>query len=280
MDIDFPLVLSIAVIISGCLWLFDCIVLKPSRKRKIDQLKLEGLSADDTVRLLKEPVIFEYAKSFFPVLLLVLVLRSFLAEPYQIPSESMVPTLTVGDFILVNKYSYGLRLPVLGTKFIDIGEPERGDIMVFVPPHDTRFFIKRVIGLPGDIIRYENKSVYINGVRASYDLVEEFTEIVDFGLEIPVQEYKETIANQIYSTYRYNFIEQPKEWVVPDGSYFMMGDNRGKSEDSRAWRTDLGPTPFVPEENIVGKAVAIWMHKEPGWNLPTFNRNQFLNSKP
>ena len=160
MDIDFPLVLSIAVIISGCLWLFDCIVLKPSRKRKIDQLKLEGLSADDIVRLLKEPVIFESAKSFFPVLLLVFVLRSFFAEPYQIPSESMVPTLTVGDFILVNKYSYGLRLPVLGTKFVDIGEPERGDIMVFVPPHDTRFFIKRVIGLPGDTVNYKNISLY------------------------------------------------------------------------------------------------------------------------
>ena len=120
-----------------------------------------------------DPTLVEYARSFFPVLLLVLVLRSFLAEPYQIPSESMVPTLEVGDFILVNKYAYGLRLPVFGTKVVEVGQPERGDVMVFIPPHDPRYFIKRVIGLPGDTVRYENKVLYINGERLGYELVGE-----------------------------------------------------------------------------------------------------------
>ena len=278
MDIDFPLVLTWAVLITGAIWLFDHLLLRPRRMRAADALAAGGTSSVDVEQTLKEPMPVEYARSFFPVLLLVLVLRSFLAEPYQIPSESMVPTLTVGDFILVNKFVYGIRLPVLGTKIIDVGEPQRGDVMVFVPPHDSRYFIKRVIGLPGDLIRYEDKALYINDVRASYEFIRQFREPLGFsGGHIAIREYEETIDGRSHTTYRYGFPESPKQWVVPEGAYFMMGDNRGKSEDSRAWKTLAGPTPFVPEENIVGKAVAIWVHKDPGWHWPTFARNQWFD---
>ena len=278
MDIDFPLVLSWAVLISGAIWLFDALLLKPRRLRAAEVLTAGGTPEVDVEQTLKEPLPVEYARSFFPVLLLVLVLRSFLAEPYQIPSESMVPTLQVGDFILVNKYAYGIRLPVLGTKIFDVGSPQRGDVMVFVPPHDSRYFIKRVIGLPGDRVRYENKALYINDVRASYEFVRQFRESLPFSSgRISIREYLESIDGRAHSTYRYDFPESPREWVVPEGAYFMMGDNRGKSEDSRAWKTAGGPTPFVPEHNIVGKAVAIWVHKDPGWHWPTFARNQWFD---
>ena len=277
MDIDFPLVLSWAVLISGAIWLFDSLVLRPRRVRAAETLVAGGTPEIDVEQTLKEPLPVEYARSFFPVLLLVLVLRSFLAEPYQIPSESMVPTLQVGDFILVNKYAYGIRLPVVGTKIVDVGLPQRGDVMVFVPPHDSRYFIKRVIGLPGDTVRYENKALYINGERASYEFVQQFQESLPFSSRrIAIREYLEDFDGRSHSTYRYDFPESPRQWVVPEGAYFMMGDNRGKSEDSRAWKTSAGPTPFVPEENIVGKAVAIWVHKDPGWHWPTFARNQWF----
>ncbi|MFV2091367.1 MAG: signal peptidase I, partial [Pseudomonadales bacterium] len=152
MDIDMPFVLSWAVLVSGAIWLFDALILKPQRVAAATTLTSAGTREIDAERVAQEPIIVEYARSFFPILLLVLVLRSFLAEPYQIPSESMVPTLEVGDFVLVNKFAYGIRLPVIGTKIIDIGEPQRGDVMVFIPPHDPRYFIKRVIGIPGDVI--------------------------------------------------------------------------------------------------------------------------------
>jgi len=146
MDIDFPLVLTWAVLVTGAIWLFDVLALKPRRQRAAAVAAGSGGRPGDVEHVLAEPKLVEYARSFFPVLLIVLLLRSFLAEPYQIPSESMLPTLEVGDFIVVNKFAYGLRLPVLGTKIVDIGLPERGDIMVFIPPHDPRYFIKRVIG--------------------------------------------------------------------------------------------------------------------------------------
>jgi signal peptidase I len=277
-DIDFPLVLTWAVLISGAIWLFDALLLRPRRIRAAETLVAGGTPEMDVEQTLKESLPVEYARSFFPVLLLVLVLRSFLAEPYQIPSESMLPTLEVGDFILVNKYAYGIRLPVLGTKIFEVGKPRRGDVMVFVPPHDSRYFIKRVIGLPGDTIRYENKSLYVNNVRASYQFVGQFLESVPFARgQIAIREYLEDLGGRQHSTYRYDFPEGPREWVVPEGGYFMMGDNRGKSEDSRAWKTAAGPTPFVPEANIVGKAVAIWVHKDPGWHWPTFARNQWFD---
>lgn len=271
-----PLLLSWAVLITGLIWLADVVLFRPRRRALATASTGQTQSADlpegrDDDRE-REPLIVEYARSFFPVLLLVLILRSFLGEPYQIPSESMVPTLQVGDFVLVNKYAYGIRLPVFGTKIIDIGEPSRGDVMVFVPPHDPRYFIKRVIGLPGDVIRYENKALYVNGERARYEFVDEFQERLSFSSGfIPIREYLEDLGDgSPHSTYRYAFSEEPREWTVPPDSYFMMGDNRGKSEDSRVWG-------FASEKNIVGKAVAIWVHKDPGFNMPSFSRNQWLN---
>jgi len=278
MDIDFPLVLSWAVLISGLIWLADLLLLKPRRERAADALEAGGTDRASLEALLREPRLVEYARSFFPVLLLVLVLRSFLAEPYQIPSESMVPNLQVGDFILVNKYAYGLRLPVFGTKIVDIGLPERGDIMVFVPPHDSRYFIKRVVGLPGDHIRYENKAVYVNGERADYELLREFERPGPFGLgRETVREYRESFDEQGHRIYRSAGTGRSGEWVVPAGSYFMMGDNRDRSDDSRGWDIQGRPVPFVPERNIVGKAAAIWVHKDPGWHWPTFERNRWFD---
>lgn len=272
MDIDFPLVLSWAVLITGAVWLLDALLLRPRRERGAGSLEQRGASAAEVDQRRAEPLLVEYARSFFPVLLLVLVLRSFLAEPYQIPSESMVPTLAVGDFVLVNKYAYGLRLPVFKTKILDVGEPQRGDIMVFVPPHDRRSFIKRVIGLPGDVVRYENKALTINGVRMGYDFDDAFVLDLPIG-KLRIRAYEETIDGRSHTVYRYPQRNDgaARDWVVPAGSYFMMGDNRGRSEDSRVWG-------FAEQNNIVGKAVAVWMHKEPGWHLPTFSQNRLLTS--
>ena len=203
MDIDFPLVLTWAVLISAGVWAIDVLTLKPRRLRAARALADGGTAQIDVDQVLKEPLLVEYARSFFPVLLLVLVLRSFLAEPYQIPSESMVPTLEVGDFILVNKYAYGIRLPVLGTKIVNVGAPSRGDVMVFIPPHDARYFIKRVIGLPGDRIRYENKALFINDERASYEFLRQFRESVPYASGyIPIRESVESLVGRPQSTYR------------------------------------------------------------------------------
>ncbi|MCB1854905.1 MAG: signal peptidase I, partial [Halieaceae bacterium] len=176
MDIDFPLILVILVFGSGLIWLLDALLLAPGRRRTVANLQeeypqwqQEGSSQAASYRRqveqsAREPALVEYAKSFFPVLLVVFVLRSFLVEPFQIPSSSMVPTLQVGDYILVNKYTYGIRLPVLRTKVLDLNEPQRGDVMVFFPPHmNDTYFIKRVVGLPGDTVTYRNKRLYVNG---------------------------------------------------------------------------------------------------------------------
>ena len=265
MDLDFPLLISWLVLITGSVWLMDVLLLKPRRVRAAEALSASGRVADTEIdAALQPPAWVEYAASFFPVFLIVFVLRSFVGEPYQIPSESMVPAFQAGDFILVNKYAYGLRVPVLGTRLIDVGEPERGDVMVFIPPHVDRYFIKRVVGIPGDRIRYERKSLTINGERVQYALLPEQPEP-------PARAYHETLGDSTHVVYRYPLREPAREWVVPDGHYFMMGDNRGLSEDSRRW-----PEPFVPDDQIVGKAVAIWMHKPPGWRLPTFERNRIL----
>ena len=253
MDIDLPFILFWVVLACGVVWLGDTLLLRKKR-----------LAADPDA---EDPPLVEYARSFFPVLALVLLLRSFLAEPYQIPSESMVPTLEVGDFILVNKYTYGLRLPVFGTKVVDISDPQRGDVMVFIPPHDPRYFIKRVIGLPGDKIRYENKALFVNGERLGYELI---GEVAGRNYRTEMREYIETIDERAHAIYKNAHFEKTYEWEIPPGKYLMMGDNRDKSEDSRYWG-------LASEENIVGKAVAIWLHKEPGWSLPGFIRNRWLD---
>jgi len=254
MDIDFSLVLVILVTVCGVIWLIDYFAFAKAR-----------MKAGAT----EEPIIVEYAKSFFPVLFIVLLLRSFVVEPFQIPSGSMIPTLEVGDFIVVNKYHYGLRLPVVGTKIMENNAPQRGEVMVFIPPHDPRYFIKRVVGLPGDRIEYENKILRINGEQLEVDIVEEIMIDTGSGMRSGIlfneqlgliNHHAQIVSSDTRSSARTN-------WIVPPGHYFMMGDNRDNSADSRVW----GP---VPEENIVGKAIAVWMHKDPGFNLPSFSRNQ------
>ena len=218
----------------------------------------------------KEPWWIEYPKSFFPVILIVFLLRSFLVEPFKIPSGSMIPTLLVGDFILVNKYSYGIRLPVINKKVISISEPERGDVMVFRYPEDPSVdYIKRVVGLPGDRIAYQNKRLTINGQAVP------LKEAPDYLLKDKIQflkQYTETLGNTEHSILvdagessaspyvkqfplrqNCNYNNNGVVCTVPPGHYFMMGDNRDNSSDSRVWG-------FVPEANIVGKAFFIWFN--------------------
>ncbi|MDO9317633.1 MAG: signal peptidase I [Gammaproteobacteria bacterium] len=277
MDIDFSLVLLILVVISGCIALYDRLALAAPRKASADRLRkaqtVESAAIRQAIAVAEqEPVLVEYAKSFFPVLLIVLVLRSFLVEPFQIPSGSMIPTLEVGDFILVNKYTYGLRLPVVGTKIVEMNEPRRGEVMVFIPPHDKRYFIKRIVGLPGDTIRYADKVLSVNGEQIMSEVIDSVQIEMPNGMEQSGVLLNETLGEVQHHT---QIVSTPARdggrnvWVVPEGHYFMMGDNRDNSADSRVW----GP---VPEQNIVGRAFAVWMHKEPGWGLPTFGRNGLI----
>ena len=279
MDIDFSLVLVVLVGFCGLLWLLDSLLLKKPRQSAIDEFMqgpAQSLGEEQRNSKLeelgREPLVVEYAKSFFPVLLIVLVLRSFLVEPFQIPTGSMIPTLEVGDFILVNKYAYGVRLPVIGTKIVDVDDPERGEVMVFIPPHENKYYIKRVIGLPGDTVRYENKNLYINGELIDKDYVGDISIDTSIG-DLPGTLYTETIGGIEHLTQHIDAAGRRRvrtTWVIPNGHYFMMGDNRDNSSDSREW----GP---VSEDDIVGKAIAVWMHKDPGLSLPTFSRNQLIN---
>ncbi|OUR70355.1 signal peptidase I [Bermanella sp. 47_1433_sub80_T6] len=263
MDIDFPLILVIAVFVTGLISLADKLFFANRRALVSEGLVSQGASQDDIESAEREPWLIENSKGFFPVLALVLVLRSFLVEPFQIPSGSMEPTLIKGDFILVNKFSYGFRLPVLGTKVIEMSDPKRGDVMVFIPPHDPRYFIKRVVGLPGDHIQYRNKRLTINGNLVDEKLIGRYPSNAP-----KVSVYQE----HNYPIQQYNGIPSrgDGEWLVPQGHYFMMGDNRDNSGDSRFWG-------FVPDKNIVGKAFAVWMHWESWTGLPSFSRNKTIN---
>ena len=276
MDIDFSIVLVSLVSLCGLLWFLDSLLNKKSRIAAAEDYratKAKGKSdkevADTIAILSQDPLMIEYAKSFFPVLLIVLVLRSFLIEPFQIPTGSMIPTLEVGDFILVNKYAYGLRLPIIGTKLMDVTDPKRGEVMVFIPPHENKYYIKRVIGLPGDTVRYEESNLYINGELVEREFLESRLIETERG-GISAELYNETIGEIEHITQlipAFNRERNRTSWVIPNGFYFMMGDNRDNSSDSRVWGT-------VSEKDIVGKAIAVWMHKEPGLHLPTFSRNQ------
>ena len=199
-----------------------------------------------------ENVLVEYSRSFFPVLLLVVVVRSFLFEPFRIPSGSMIPTLLVGDFIFVNKYTYGIRLPVVHTKVLDLNDPERGDVMVFRLPSDPGVnYIKRVVGLPGDTVVYRNRRLFINGEAVPVESPDaNEREYSRFG-QVAMEQ-----LGQVRHPIRVDLRRPSREgrYVVPDGHYFMMGDNRDNSQDSR-----FPLVGFVPQENIVGKAVRIWM---------------------
>ncbi len=204
----------------------------------------------------EEPLLIEYARSFFPVFLLVVLLRSFLAEPFRIPSGSMMPTLEVGDFILVNKFAYGVRLPVFRKKIIDIGSPKRGDVFVFrYPERPWQNFIKRVIGLPGDKIRWKMEKLYVNDKLISAEKMGDYIAVDQHGDKTESTRLKENLTGVEHDIILMNrgFPAEGGEVVVPEGKYFAMGDNRFGSHDSRFWG-------FVPEENLVGKAMFIWMH--------------------
>lgn len=279
MSINFPLLLVLAVAVCGALALFDLLYLAPRRQAAVERYERSTQPADPKVldALNREPVAVEYGKSFFPVLAIVLVLRSFLVEPFQIPSGSMKPTLEVGDFILVNKFAYGLRLPVVDTKIVGISDPARGDVMVFRYPSDPDInYIKRVVGLPGDVVRYtSDRRLLVNGQEIIETLVGE--EAGSLGSTLLYQERlgeAEHLIRKEMARYR---IEPDREWTVPEGHYFMMGDNRDNSNDSRYWQDPNIPTELrgmVPDRNIVGKAFAVWMSwPDPKFsNLPSFSR--------
>ncbi|MEG9304211.1 signal peptidase I [Psychrobacter celer] len=296
MDFDFNLILVPLTIGLGIIWLLDKLTLK--------QRKTRGRG--------KESLLVRWAYDFFPVLAVVLVVRSFLIEPFNIPSSSMVPTLYTGDFIAVNKYAYGVRLPLTYNKVLDTGEPEHGDVAVFrYPENPSIYYIKRVIGLPGDTVSYDNGTLAINDVpvktkpvsfTANTDLTsqlylpgqiapgqiltEESAAAMGQQEEREAQYFAETQGDTTHlvryltdmnSAQYAPFLQQQAPEVVssegtqwriqvPEGQYFVMGDNRDRSADSRFWG-------FVPEQNLAGKAVYIWMHKPPGLNLPTFARN-------
>jgi signal peptidase I len=251
--LSFALFLLILLLVTGAVWALEAAFLRRWRP--------EGA---------RQPWWVEYSVSFFPVILIVFLLRSFLVEPFKIPSSSMVPTLLVGDFILVNKFTYGIRLPVANKKIIPLGEPQRGDVMVFRYPEDPSLdYIKRVIGLPGDRVEYRNKRLIINGQPVPIRQVDDYLskERMQFS-----RRYVETLNGVEHEilleddapafiapsrAFPYaqncNYNMNGLACTVPPGHYFMMGDNRDNSSDSRVWG-------FVPDENIVGKAFFIWLN--------------------
>jgi signal peptidase I len=286
---NFALILFVLMVVTGVIWFFDLFYLSKQRRAAADRalaefdsrnakLTADGVKLDSgssrgaiEAALLRQPTWIEYSGSFFPVIALVFFLRSFLYEPFKIPSSSMVPTLLVGDLILVNKYTYGIRLPVLNQKVIQINNPQRGDVMVFKYPMDmTQDYIKRVIGVPGDKITYENKRLTVNGKAVEYTPLDDY---LDDERLLYIKQYQENltgVAHKILNneqaatlnlgdvknfphsencTYKYEGFT----CVVPEGNYFMMGDNRDNSADSRYWG-------FVPDKNIVGKAIVVWMN--------------------
>jgi len=282
MNFDFPAFLVFACLITGGIWLADAVLFAPRRRQLAQASVADGaqVEAEEVAGGYKEPIIVEYSRSFFPVILIVLLLRSFLVEPFRIPSGSMMPTLLVGDFILVNKYAYGLRWPVLDKKFVEIGEPQRGDVVVFrFPQKPSIDYIKRVVGVPGDEIGYRNKTLYVNGEPAPQTslgiyrgvgsgaghtgalvMVEDLTGVKHEILVRPTAPDLPPGCREL----SYGPV------TVPDDRYFVMGDNRDASNDSRCWG-------FVPEENLVGRAFAIWLNWD--WNSDwlAFNWGRFGN---
>ncbi|MBE9561678.1 MAG: signal peptidase I [Proteobacteria bacterium] len=255
---DLATILVSLTFVSGIIWLFDKIFLEPGRTKAN-----QGLGYDSSIAYRDEgkiPFIVDLAKSLFPVFLLVLLLRSFLVEPFRIPSGSMMPTLLVGDFILVNKFSYGIRLPVANKKVIEIDKPERGDVVVFRYPEDPKIpFIKRVVGLPGDQIEYVNKMLYVNGEpivqqidKPRYIGVGSGSNMT--GSEQRIEYLSDEVSHDILiNPKRPEYQTKYNKLTVPDKAYFVLGDNRDNSKDSRFWGT-------VPEENLIGKAFFIWMN--------------------
>ncbi|RMG59155.1 MAG: signal peptidase I [Gammaproteobacteria bacterium] len=242
---DLELILVIGSAVTGGVWLLDRFLLAPRRQR----------IAGDGEAAIPEPWYVEYSKSFFPVLIIVLLLRSFVAEPFRIPSGSMMPTLLVGDFILVNKFAYGLRLPVLHTEIVGGDRPKRGDVIVFRYPRNPDVdYIKRVIGVPGDHVAYIDKQLFINGRPVPQKPVGPYLQIdpqrARPGEWVLDEQLPEVDHRILINRNRPGF---DAEYIIPPGSYFVMGDNRDNSNDSRFWGV-------VPEANLVGKALLIWFN--------------------
>ncbi|MFZ6753467.1 signal peptidase I [Undibacterium sp. Dicai25W] len=284
---NFALILFVLTISTGIVWFLDTFVLAKRRRVAADaalaaydarnaKLSAEGIKVEESKRheieenILRQPLWVEYSGSFFPVIAMVFFLRSFLYEPFKIPSSSMLPTLFVGDLILVNKFTYGIRLPILNKKVIEINNPQRGDVMVFKYPEDPSVdYIKRVVGVPGDKVVYKNKKLLINGNEMTYQAMPEFLDEEHLSYFKQYSENLTGVSHRILNDEQSPaFVRDPHNFpkrenctynidgfscVVPDGEYFMMGDNRDNSLDSRYWG-------FVPDQNIVGKAFFIWMN--------------------
>ena len=249
---SFELILVIITAVSGVIAYVDHLVWRPKRLK--------------AVVAVKEPIIIEYARSLFPIFLIVLVLRSFIIEPFKIPSGSMYPTLQIGDFIVVNKFAYGVKLPVIQTTVIPIGTPERGDVVVFKYPDDpTVDYIKRVVGIPGDEVTYLDRTLFINGERVKTEYIGKYrgtdSGSVMTGASLVKESFSEDRWHQILLDMDKKSLDMPSI-KVPEGQYFVMGDNRDHSNDSRFWG-------FVPEKNLKGRAFGIWMSWDNGLQ---FNR--------
>ena len=285
---NFALILFVLVVITGIAWVADKLVFQRQRQaaaatalaefdaRAQVQAQYGGGGDIGAARLqlaedkLRQPWWLEYTASFFPVIAAVFLLRSFVIEPFKIPSGSMIPTLQIGDFILVNKYTYGIRLPIVNKKVVELNQPQRGDVMVFRYPKDESMdYIKRVIGVPGDVVKYDNKRLTVNGQPATYAPQSDY---LDGERPAYSEQYQETLGtvshNILNDADRPAYVSGPDDFPfrenctynqtgftckVPEGHYFMMGDNRDNSADSRYWG-------FVPDKNIVGKAFFIWMN--------------------
>lgn len=284
---NFALILFILTIVTGAVWFLDKFYLSKQRRTAANaalaafdarnaKLQADGIKPDVSGRaqmeanILRQPTWIEYSGSFFPVIAMVFFLRSFLYEPFKIPSGSMIPTLVIGDLILVNKFTYGIRLPIINKKIININNPQRGDVMVFKYPKDTALdYIKRVVGVPGDKIVYKNKRLTINGEKISYQPLPDYLDEEHLSYSKQYTENLTGVSHRILNDERApSFVQNPDDFpqhdlctynidgfacTVPPGQYFMMGDNRDNSLDSRYWG-------FVPDQNIVGKAFFVWMN--------------------
>jgi signal peptidase I len=250
---DFALLLFLLLCVTGVLWAFDRFLWEKKRQQAIADNIKSGLSREEAVKRNKQPLIIEYARAFFPVILIVFLLRSFLVEPFKIPSGSMYPSLYVGDYILVNKFAYGVRLPIIHVKMIDVASPRRGEVAVFRYPADPSVnYIKRVVGLPGDRVLYKDKQLYINGEPMAQSDEQPYVLHQGHGVVERFIQRHETLGDVQHPIIVTDRPEVgPREFIVKTGHYFVMGDNRDNSNDSRSWG-------LVPEDNLVGRAFFIW----------------------